>query len=100
MVVGVFNRTTKRTAYYISNFAKCFQIITEFFAQFMFENGVLRKVIVNIYALFNIPPFDSEDAKVIRIGGYAKKGVASFLNASYFETISSSCDSVFLPVAS
>ena len=27
---------------------------------------------------FYIPPFDSEDAKVIRIGGHAKKGVASF----------------------
>ena len=27
---------------------------------------------------FYIPPFDSEDAKVIRIGGHAKKDVASF----------------------
>lgn len=31
-----------------------------------------------IETLFNIPPFDSEDTKVIHIGGYAKKGVASF----------------------
>ena len=90
MVISIFYRTTKRTAYYISNFSKRFQIVTKFFTQFMFENCVLRKVIVNIYAFFNIPPFDSEDAKVIRIGGYAKKGVASFLNSSYFETISSS----------
>lgn len=33
---------------------------------------------MGIDSVFNIPPFDSEDAKVIRIGGYAKKGVASF----------------------
>ena len=65
-------------------------MIAEFFTQFMFEGCVLRKVIVNIYAFFNIPPFDSEDAKVLSLGGYAKKGVASFLNSSYFETISSS----------
>ena len=31
-----------------------------------------------INSAFKFPPFDSEDAKVIRIGGYAKKGVASF----------------------
>ena len=46
--------------------------------QFMFKNCILWKVIIYIYAFFNIPPFDSEDAKVIRIGGYAKKGAASF----------------------
>ena len=44
----------------------------------MLKNRILGKVIIYIYAFFNIPPFDSEDAEVIRIGGYAKKGVASF----------------------
>ena len=55
---------------------------------------------MRVNSSFNYPPFDSEDAKVIRTGGYAKKGVASFLNASYFVTISSSWESVFRPVAS
>jgi len=30
-----------------------------------------------VNSTFDGPPFDSEDAKVIRIGGYAKKGAAS-----------------------
>ena len=33
---------------------------------------------MGVNTLFYIPPFDSEDAKVIHIGGYAKKCVASF----------------------
>ena len=33
---------------------------------------------MRVNSSFNYPPFDSEDAKVIRIGGHAKKGVASF----------------------
>ena len=91
MVVAIFYSTAKRSAYNIGNFAKTFQSFPETLTQLAFKNCVFGKIIIDIYTLFNFSQFNSEEAKLFLVKlGYAKKGVASFWNSSYFATISSS----------